>query len=238
MRTFTGLSEESTFIHTIQEGTGNLDDALLTLRQLSMVSFDSEDFEVLTTELIEQFNCMIPAVVRVLQTVAAEVFSRRIVKFFIPLDINGKTYPGITGAQVQNIGIDFIIFGVDLQEELYASYVSENLAAMLPFHKAVIDQTLHRLQYMSLLSKLSRDADRRDKCDSTQAIRSLDSLQHFLQRVLSFRMVHRRLAAKNLPLRKAGRGSGGYNLDLLDYLILQTREAMHRIDDIKARLKQ
>jgi hypothetical protein len=236
IRTFTGLSEESTFIHAIQQGTRNLDDALLTLSQLSTVPIDSEDFEFLTAEFTGQFDSMIPAVVQVLKTVTAEVFSHKIVKFFIPLDINGKTYPGITGAQAQNIGIDFIIFGVDLREEPYISYISENLAAMLPFHKLVIDQTLQQLQHTSLLSKIYRDLESRDKINSIQATRSLDALQYFLQRVLSFRMVHRRLAAKSLPLRKVESGSGGYNLDLLDYLIFRTREAKHSIDEIKARL--
>lgn len=236
MRVFTGLNEERVFIHAVQGGTKNLDNSLLTLRQLSMMRVDSEDFEVLANDLTIQFDSMIPAVVEVLQNVPAEVFSLNIVNFFIPLDINGKTYPGITGAQIQNIGIDFIIYGADLHDEKYSSYVSRNLTAMLPFQKMVINQTLQQLQHTSLLNKINRVIDGEETINSAQTIKSLNSLQRYLKRILSFRWAHRKLALINLPLRKTERGSGGYALDFLDYLIHRTQQASHRIDEIKGKI--
>jgi monodechloroaminopyrrolnitrin synthase len=235
MRTFTGLDEERTFIRAIQQGTRHLDDGLVAVGTLSTVPIDSEDFEALTVQLTTEFESMVTAVVQVLRCVTADIFSGKIVTFFVPLDINGKVYSGITGAQVQNIGIDYLLFGADLKDERYIHYVSENMTAMLPFHRSVISGTLHQLKFRSLLAKLNGDVD----CtgiNCIQATRSLDSLRYFLQRVLSFRMVHRRLAVDNLPLRPIEKGSGGYNLDHLDFLILQTRHATRRIAELKAKL--
>jgi len=236
MRTFTGLNEERIFIHAIQKGTKGLDDSLLTLKRLSMVRVDSRDFEYLTDEITIQFAPMLPAVVEVLRKITPEVFSRQIVRFFVPLDINGKTYPGITGAQIQNVCIDLIVYGANSYSEQYYSYAARSLASMLPFQQSITRQILQQLQQTSLLNKIERDIALCENIDSAQAITSLNSLQRFLRKILRFRWAHRRLAQKNLPLRKKELGSGGYALDLLDDLIQITRIASLRIDQVKADL--
>jgi len=236
MRTFTGLNEERRFIHAVHEGTKSLDESLLTLQELSILPIDSERFEILARTLTAQFDSMVPAVVDVMKSVPPEVFSLQIVTFFVALDVSGKLYTGITGAQIQNVAIDFLLYGVDLQDQRYLSYASRNLAAMLPFQKAIVYKTLQKLQCRSLLSKLDDDTLEGSLVNTDQAIKSLDSLQYFLKRILSFRWVHRKLAITNLPLRGTERGSGGYTLDFLEYLIYRTQEAVQHVEELQNRI--
>jgi len=238
MRTFTGLDEERTFIRAIQVGTHWLDDALLTVRHMSTTPVDSLAFEKIANELVSQFESMVTAAVSVHQSVSPEVFSRRIVRFFIPLDIGGIVYPSITGAQVQNLAIDYLIFGADLENDAYQEYARDHLEGLLPFHKAVVNRTLRNLQARSLLTAIAADVTARSTLNVSQAERSLASLHRFLQRVFSFRMAHRRLAIQNLPLRQVEVGSGGYSLDFLEHLITQTRGAAQRTVAIISELRR
>lgn len=236
MRTFTGRTEERSFIHAVQRGTRYLDNSLLVLEKLASTMVTSCQFELLAQELVFQFESMIPAVVDVLRTVPPEVFSLKIVPFFSPLDIGGEMVPGITGAQIQNVVIDYIFFGMDIDDSDYLSYVQTNLAAMLPFHIRVLRRTTDQLHGTSLLSKVQRDVACNGAVDRDQATRSLMTVQHYLRRVLSFRHVHRKLASTNLPMRAQHRGSGGYGLDFLDYLINQTQEASRRVERMRLEL--
>jgi monodechloroaminopyrrolnitrin synthase len=235
MRTFTGSDEERTFICAVQSGTRCLDDALVTLRDLAVSRIDSADFVSLISKLESQFELMVSAVVDVFRRVPPEVFSGRIVKFFDPLDVNGKSYQGITGAQVQNIGIDFILYGVEIRDQTYVDYACRNLSAMLPFQKAVISQALTWLDHASLLTRISTEISAR-KVDAARAEESLAYLDRFLTKILSFRAAHRRLASLNLPLRPIERGSGGHSLELLDYLIERTQEARSRVRAMRAQV--
>ena len=235
MRRFTTTPEEPRFIRAIQDGTGQLDRILLALDAMSADPVDHADFAANAAHLAAWFDHMTAANRAMLRTMPPEVFTHRIVVFFGPLDINGRTYPGITGAQNHNCAIDYLLFGADSSDPAYLGYASSNLGALSPFHRRLLRSSLERLGGGSLLARIGADL-RRDDLDAATASTSLRHLDRFLTAILSFRAVHRRLAVAHLPMRPRRTGSGGFDLGLLDLLIRDTRDARSRVRTMQAGL--
>jgi hypothetical protein len=228
MRRFTTTDEEPHFIRAIQTGTGQLDKILLALDAMTAMRIDDTSFLANASQLAAWFSHMTRANTAMLRIMPPAVFTRQIVVFFGPLDINGRTYPGITGAQNHNCAIDYLLFGADASNPTYLEYASGNLVALRPFHKRLLRGSLTRLEEESLIGRIAADLRRKD-LDVEVATASLRHLDQFLTAILSFRAVHRRLAVAQLPMRREQKGSGGFDLALLDLLIHYTREARTRV---------
>jgi hypothetical protein len=235
MRRFTTTREETDFIHAIQEGTGHLDRILLALDAMTGSRADQTVFAANAAGLAGWFGHMAKASAAMHRAMPPDVFTHQIVVFFGPLDINGRTYSGITGAQNHNCAIDYLLFGADSSDPAYLDYASNNLAALSPFHRRLLRGGLDRLGGASLLGRISTDL-RRDDIDEKAAAASLRHLDRFVTAILSFRAVHRRLAVAQLPMRPARRGSGGFDLGLLDLLIRYTRDARTRVRTMQSTL--
>ncbi len=228
MRRFTTAGEETGFIRAIQDGTSRLDQILLALDAMSATRVDHPAFAANAAHLAGWFDHMTKASKAMLRTMPPEVFTERIVVFFGALDINGRTYPGITGAQNHNCAIDYLLFGAESSDDRYLDYASSNMATLSPFHRRLLRGSLERLGGASLLGRIEADLRRAD-LDAATAGASLRHLDRFITAILSFRAVHRRLAVSHLPTRQSRRGSGGFDLGLLDLLIRDTRDARTRV---------
>jgi Domain of unknown function (DUF1864) len=233
MRRFTTTVEETRFIHAIQEGARHLDHILLALDAMAASRVDDTVFAGHAARLAGWFDGMAAANKAVLRTMPPEVFARRIVVFFGPLDISGRTYPGITGAQTQNCAIDYLLFGAGSSDPTYLDYARRSLAALSPFHRRLLRGGLECLGGASLLGRIEADL-RRGDLDAVTAAASLRHLDRFVTAILSFRAVHRRLAVANLPMRPTPKGSGGFDVGLLDLLIRQTCDARARVRTMHA----
>ena len=75
---------------------------------------------------------------------AAEVFSGEIVSCFVPLDIGGACYQGVTGAQTLNVTIDYLLWGVESQDDTYRAYAQANLGEQLPPHRELVAHAVDR----------------------------------------------------------------------------------------------
>jgi Domain of unknown function (DUF1864) len=235
MRRFTTTGEETRFIHAIQEGTGQLDKILLALDAMAASRVDDTVFANHAARLAGWFDRMATANKALLRTMPPEVFTGRIVVFFGPLDINGRIYPGITGAQTQNCAIDYLLFGAGSSDPTYLDYAHRNLAALSPFHRRLLRGGLECLGGSSLLGRIEADL-RRGDLDAGTAAASLRHLDRFVTAILSFRAVHRRLAVANLSMRPTPKGSGGFDVKLLDLLIHHTCDARARVRSMQAGL--
>jgi Domain of unknown function (DUF1864) len=233
MRRFTTSGEETRFIHAIQEGTGDLDKILVALDTMTGRPVDDIAFTATASLLAGWFDHMATASRSMMRSMPPDVFNRRIVVFFGALDINGRSYPGITGAQTHNCAIDYLLFGADSSDPAYLDYATSNLAALSPFHRCLLRGGLERLGGTSLLGRIGADLRRGDLDRSTTAA-SLQHLDRFVTAILSFRAVHRRLALAQLTIRPSGKGSGGFDLALLDLLIRYTRDARDRVRAMQA----
>jgi hypothetical protein len=226
MRTFTGLPEERLFIEQLHHGTTRLDDSFPILPELVDAAIDSPEFERMVLRLCEHFDYMTKSMVKVMRAIPPHIFSGRITPFFRPVEIGGVTYPGITGAHVQLLGIDLVIYGNDTNDSVYQAYVAENLPMLLPHHKQFLKQALDKLQGESFMTRIRERLLPGDRqYDLRQASASLGALGCYLLRVLSFRHPHLKAAKDNLPLRREERGSGGYSVSTLELLIGHTRNA-------------
>ena len=229
MRLFTGLPEERMFIHAIADGLRGLDGVLCGLATMAHNPVDSPPVVAAAGGLEPAWEPMIEASVRMLRGMPPEVFSGRIVPCFVPLDVAGTTYQGITGAQSPNVGIDYLLWGVESADDEYLSYARTNLSEQLPSHQQLIDEVLERTGGVSLLTHIERELSTATRLDVTAAAAVLAHLESLLRRIGTFRAAHRRLAELNMQRRTTQVGSGGHTLHLLDELGASTRQARHRV---------
>ena len=229
MRLFTGLPEERMFVRAIADGLRGLDGVLSGLATMAHHPVDSPTVVAAAGGLVPAWEPMIEASVKMLRGMPPEVFSGRIVPCFVPLDIAGATYQGITGAQSPNVGIDYLLWGVESADEEYRSYARTNLAEQLPPHRQLVAEVLERTGEASLLTHIERQLCTAPRRDLSAAAAVLTHLESLLRRIGTFRAAHRRLAELNMQRRTTQIGSGGHTVHLLDELTASTRQARHRV---------
>ena len=70
--------------------------------------------------------------------------------------------------------------------------------------------------------------------DKNQAMESLESLRHIIESILSFRAVHLRVAKENFRIRSENvKGSGGYDLKILELLIQSTKKGLDKVNNMR-----
>ena len=229
MRLFTGRGEERSFVTELAAGMRGLDTVLRGLVALADHPVDSPDAVAASQRLEAAWEPMIKAAVAMLRTMPPEVFSGEIVSCFVPLDVGGACYQGVTGAQTLNVTIDYLLWGVESQDDTYRAYAQANLAEQLPPHRELVAHALDRTGGASILThighQLAGQAVVRDPVAAETVLQHLESL---LRRIGTFRTAHRRLADLNLPLRPTPTGSGGHTVALLELLTSSTLQARER----------
>lgn len=234
MRLFTGLPEEAMFVRELAAGLRGLDGVLRGLIAITEHGVDSREAAAAAETLVPAWEPMIHAAVAMLRGMPPEVFSGQIVTCFLPLDIGGQEYQGVTGAQNLNIGIDWLLWGAGSGDASYISYAETNLREQLPAHRELIADVLELTRGKTLLEHLEWELSRGHVADRRTADSVLRNIESLLRRIGSFRAAHRRLADLNLPLRAAPTGSGGHTIELLDKLAAATLDARHRVRTMRA----
>lgn len=235
MRLFTGLDEERMFVTELAIGLQGLDDILCRLGVLVDSAIDTPEAAAATQDLSSLWEPMVGATVAMLRRMPPEVFSGRIVTCFIPLDIAGAQYQGITGAQVLNCGIDYLLWGVESTNAMYLPYARTNLGEQLPRHRELIADIVDHAGGVSLLTHLERQLTAGVR-DGMTAAAVLEHLASLLRRISTFRKAHLRVAAMNLPLRETATGSGGHPIELLEMLAAATQQARERLRQLRSLL--
>lgn len=234
MRLFTGRGEERSFVTELTVGMRGLDAVLRGLVALADHPVDSPDAVAAAQRLEAAWEPMIKASVAMLRTMPPEVFSGEIVSCFVPLDIGGTCYQGVTGAQTLNVTIDYLLWGVESQNDTYRAYAQANLGEQLPLHRELVAHALDRTGGASILThiehQLAGHAVVREPVAAETVLQHLESL---LRRIGTFRTAHRRLADLNLPLRPTPTGSGGHTVVLLELLTSSTLQARERAQTLR-----
>lgn len=228
MRLFTGRGEERSFVTELAAGMRGLDTVLRGLVALADHPVDSPDAVAAARRLEAAWEPMIKAAVAMLRTMPPEVFSGEIVSCFVPLDIGGASYQGVTGAQTLNVTIDYLLWGVECQDGTYRAYAQANLGEQLPPHRELVAHAVDRTGGASILTHIEHQLAGRAVQDHAAAEAVLHHLESLLRRIGTFRTVHRRLADLNLPLRPTPTGSGGHTVALLEVLASSTLQARER----------
>jgi hypothetical protein len=233
MRLFTGLAEERMFVTELARGLRGLDEVLRGLIGIADHGLDSAAAASAAEALVPAWEPMIGATVAMLRGMPPEVFSGRIVTSFIPLDISGTEYQGVTGAQNLNIAIDWLLWGAGSSDISYVSYARTNLGEQLPAHRELVAAALERTRGATLLDHFDWQLSHGGIADWGTADQVLRHVESLLRRIGSFRAAHRRLADLNLPLRAEPTGSGGHTIDLLEALAAATLDARNRVRTLR-----
>jgi hypothetical protein len=211
-----------------------LDTVLRGLVALADHPVDSLDAAAAAHRLEAAWEPMITAAVAMLRTMPPEVFSGEIVTCFVPLDIGGTQYQGVTGAQTLNVTIDYLLWGVESHDPTYRAYAQGNLREQLPPHRELVAHAVVRTRGMSLLTHIEHQLTGAEVRDQATADKVLEHLESLLRRIGTFRTAHRRLADLNLPLRPTPTGSGGHTIALLDLLANSTLHARERVRTLRS----
>jgi hypothetical protein len=146
--------------------------------------------------------------VAVHKKVPPEFFTYQLRKYFDPIEINGNTLLGPGGAQLPLLVLDYILWGVDANDDRYLKFYSENKVYLLPMYIKIVDQLSEQLHHRSLLSHFKNSPMPKK------------AIINILQKLKSFRYPHLKIATENFELRNNNDiGSGAYRPDILAHII-------------------
>lgn len=223
-RTFTGTTEEESFIEAVANGTVALDNALVEMAN----SAGGSDAQMVAALLktTESLDVMVESILSVRKVISPQFFTGEMRPYFEPLRVAGKKYTGAGGAQLQLVALDFMLWGCDDDDEIYQEYLVENWQYLTPAQKSAAEVFVRRQQGSLLNDILSRpEGETSDIVDPTIGV---------LRKLRKFRYPHRKVAQDNFKIRADDAvGSGAYNTSILDILIEKTESAMKRLEDNK-----
>lgn len=213
-RTFTGERPEKLFIGAVAQTALALDGALRV--------FGDKNYEQGLIALDFGLDAMVKSIIAVRREVTPEFFTGTLRPYFDSMTIAGKQYLGSGGAQLQLVGIDYLLWGCSDQNQDYRDFFDENVKYMTPQQQAYVKHALTQHDGQSIVEYLKENRD-------PDAITTAISV---LKKIRKFRYPHKKIADDNFKLRQEGSvGSGGYTPDILGLLITKNEAALTRLQD-------
>lgn len=215
MRTFTGTPEEKVFIKEVTNSAQALDTA--------MYSFGAEGYAAGLHDTSRALDEMIRSILIVKREVSPEFFTNNLRPYFDAMTVNGQRYLGSGGAQLQLVGIDYLLWGVGDENQTYRTFFNENFAYMTPRQRENVQKALARQDNMSIVDHLTTFNDRQMAKDAIDCLR----------KIRKFRFPHRKIAVDNFKLRsKDAVGSGSYTPEILNLLIEKNDATLAKLEAI------
>ncbi len=237
-RTFTTFPEERLFIDSFREGMVNLPLALSTLEKVQNTKVDNLEFAPLVREVASNFEAMVSAIVRVRKAISPEFFTKELRPYFEPKTIGGRIYKAPGGAQMPIILIDQALWGASESNPMYLGYYRENLAYQPHILR---DRESSIIKEVPIITRVFQELESSDlNIESTKkvAIESLTAAHELLLFVEQFRRPHLKIAQDNMALRPAGAvGSGGYDIEILEFLLTHISAAKQKVAEKLKTLK-
>ncbi len=220
-RRFTNLPEEEIFISSLSKGLVAQQETLLRLVEVYSLDLKSSIFSERIEEAIANFDGNVHAMADVYRSISPDVFTNQMRPFFDPIKVQDREYLAPAGSQMPMLLIDYLLWGSNDNSEEYRNFFNHTLP-YLPKECRELS-TLISLQG-SLLSRVKVHLERKEP--TTDEKISLDSIIKFINRVIAFRRPHMSIAEANFKLREPEAvGSGGYSMEILEYLFGKTVEA-------------
>jgi hypothetical protein len=227
-RRFTPLSEERMFIASFTECMFQLDLAIDLLLQAKNTSIADPTFAPLCERSLQAFELLTKGMVEVRRNISAATFTFVIRPYFDPYQIGGRLLAAPGGTQIPILLIDQILWGSGCEDSTYQDYLVENIFYTLAKYRTLSHMLVGQV---SLVQLAEQEMLRYNVTDSVVA--SLHALRTYLNRIMAFRYVHLAAARDSFALRsETDSGSGGYKLDILDFLLRKTQYAKHAIDEL------
>lgn len=211
-RTFTGERPERLFIRAVAQTALALDDALRI--------FGDQGYRKGLVALDSGLDDMVKSIITVKREVTPDFFTGKLRPYFDSMTIAGKQYLGSGGAQLQLVGIDYLLWGCTDQNQEYLDFFEENFIYMTPQQQTSVAKGLAQHNGQSVIDYLESNQD-------PEAIVSAISV---LKKIRQFRYPHKKIADDNFKLRQEGSvGSGGYTPSILSLLITKNNNALKRV---------
>lgn len=224
MRTFTGTVEERCFIRSFTDGMRHLLSTVASLDAAQDIPFTDPQFGFLMRWAESQFAVMVSSIIEVRRVISPEFFTGVMRPYFEPKCVGGKKYLSAGGAQMPIALVDLILWGAECEELQYLTYWKENLEYHPEPLRARAAAVMTKGSFLHKLRGLKEQSP--GSCRGDVFFESLRGLMGIFSALEKFRYPHLRVAEENMRIRSSGSvGSGGYNIDMLEFLIRRSREA-------------
>ncbi|MES2970779.1 MAG: monodechloroaminopyrrolnitrin synthase PrnB family protein [Patescibacteria group bacterium] len=219
-RSFTGTEEETVFIDSLARSVVALDG---TVENMAQANFYSDGNLQGTLGIASQtVDVMIDSIIEVKRKIMPQLFTFQIRPYFEPLVIGEQTIPAASGAQMQFLALDRMLWGCDDDDPAYQVYFEENYPYLTPVQKDTLDIFLKHNGGRSIVGLLSEKLV--DFPDSIEVATGI------LKKMRKFRYAHRQVARQNFSLRPNGAtGSGTYSPAILDILLERTEASIVKL---------
>jgi hypothetical protein len=229
-RTFTGDPRERLFIQSLRVGLNAVYGVIAGLDQLTRMDLGETRYASQVREVVASFARMVSATHSVRKEVTEDWFTPVYRPFFEPKMVGGVVYQASNGAQMPVCVIDSLMWGFDDKDAVLPGYCSHNLGALS------VELRVHLLELSS--RKTLRSQVQTHSLFGDNVRNSLSALYELCESILRFRYPHLVMAQKNFRLRPDdSKGSGGYNVSSLEYIIRRTKEFGELVDSALARFQ-
>lgn len=229
-RMFIGSEQEQLFIASFSEGMKGLDSCLENL----LLCYDTTSFEEMEKHInqaVTSFEMMVDAIVMVRRKIKPEYFTNEMRPFFDPIIIGGESFSAPGGAQMPILIIDVIMWSKSLGKN-YLEYVAENFRYIPDDYEKIFGyaKSLESLdKYILSKRNVSGNSDEQMK-------KVFTALKKMMDRMISFRVPHFKVAEDNFKLRQGGAvGSGGYTPELLVMILDETKKYRELVSKYESR---
>ncbi len=190
-RSFTNSMQEETFISSITDWSNSLHAGLIGLMALNTEQLNvTED---VTEGLAYSFRQMQQAMVNVRQSITSEWFYQTLQPYFKNISIAGESYEPPSGAHMNLLLMDHLLWGADSTDTIYTNYRNHNLAYLPEGYKRLVTEENASSIYTLLKTKY--------EAGETPAKHVLSTLLDISTAIVSFRRVHLALAKEMLEIK-------------------------------------
>jgi hypothetical protein len=230
-RFFTTCPEEKMFIDSFVEGMKNLPVCVAGLELLQITEPTNPNYAIIAEEVGSFFSLMVKSIVSVRRNIPAEVFTHQLRPFFDPKIVGGKKYFAPGGAQMPICLMDLILWGIETDDKNYVRYWNESIEYLPLAVRSKIAGIIGKQSIITTLSNISLQSIPESK--RAILVKSIEGVIEVLLEMEKFRQPHLRIAEDNMKIRSTGSvGSGGYDSEILGYLLGKTKQARERLQEI------
>lgn len=230
MRTFTGTLGERVFIEGFTDGMSRLHSCISKLVVAYNTPPTNARFLLLMHGCKEDILKLAESMVDVRRKITPEFFTYQLRPYFPPLKIGKKVYMAPGGAQMPLIVVDRILWGIDSENSAYHEYFWDNVQYMPKNYRQIVQNFNSLSLTQKILSTLHQLSQEETHDGRSIVSGSLFALKELLVAIQKFRFPHKRTAEENFKIRPASaKGSGGYDLQILDILLGETSRAQNSL---------
>jgi hypothetical protein len=229
-RSFTGSQEEDIFIESVRTWMEELEASRRILTTFVTETSSSIKSESMAHELSVHFDTMVKQMVEVRRKLPTATFNTLLQPYYYPFEVGGTSYEAPSGAHMNLLLIDQMLWGRTMNEPGYTRFVAHNEMYLPPMYR----QFLKNSQSSGTLIGNLRQGIDAGQIDVHQLTvqNTLKVLLEVLHKIVSMRRIHFTLAREQDSI-KVGEGNES-KITGDDILSILLRETAKTRDQLKA----